>query len=255
MPHPFVLLPPSEAKRPGGRAGRGGDSFGVELGAAREQVLIALADVVARSSPSEGERVFAARGDGLERAWCAARALVDGRGAARPAHERYCGVVWTHLEPSTLSLAQRRRLLVPSGLYGVTSAQDLVGDYRLKMSVALAPLGRLDTFWRSPVSAALAGVTRGATVVNLLPREHARAVDPGALAAGSRVIDVVFATRDGARAAGHAAKAVKGVLARRLLEGGVGALEGFAWRGWRVQRPGVRSEDAGSDAVTVLAPA
>ncbi len=196
--------------------------------------------------------MFAARGDVLDRAWRAARDLVDGTAPVRPAYERYCGVVWTHLEPSSLTLAQRQRLLVPSGLYGVTSAQDPIGDYRLKMGVYLASLGRLDVFWRDPVSAAVAETTRGAIVVNLLPREHERAIDASVLGAASRVIDVVFATPDGARAAGHAAKAVKGVLARRLLENGLAALEGFAWRGWEAERRGDRTPD---DPVRVLAPA
>jgi cytoplasmic iron level regulating protein YaaA (DUF328/UPF0246 family) len=214
-----------------------------------------LGDAVARACAAEGERVFATHGPALDRAWGAARDLVDGCAPLLPAYERYCGVVWTHLEPASLSLAQRRLLLVPSGLYGVTSAQDPVGDYRLKMSVTLTPLGRLDAFWHDPLSAAVATVTRGRTVVNLLPREHARALDVATLAGASRVIDVVFVARDGSRAAGHAAKAVKGVLARRLLEGGVSALEGFAWRGWRVAPPGRRATDAARDVVTVLAPA
>ncbi|MGC8510851.1 MAG: peroxide stress protein YaaA [Acidimicrobiales bacterium] len=252
MLRPFVLLPPSQAKQPGGRVARAGDSFGAELGAARDQVREALADVVVRASPSEGERVFAARGATLERASVAARALAEGRAPVRPAHERYCGVVWTHLEASSLTPAQRRRVLVPSGLYGVTSAQDLIADYRLTMSVDLTPLGRLDAFWRGPVSAVVADATRASTVVTLLPREHARALDPAVLAAASRVIDVAFVTPDGARAAGHAAKAVKGVLARQLLEDGVAALEDFAWRGWRVGR---RDEGTGAETVTVLAPA
>ncbi len=253
MLRPFVLLPPSQAKRSGGRARRGGDTFGADLAAGRASVLRALSDVVARGCPAEGERVFAARGATLERASVATRDLVEGHALVRPVHERYCGVVWTHLEPSSLTPAQRRRVLVPSGLYGVTSAQDLIADYRLTMSVDLAPLGRLDAFWRDRISAAVARATRAHTVVTLLPREHARALDTTVLSAASRVIDVTFVTPDGARAAGHAAKAVKGVLARRLLEDGVAALEDFAWRGWRVGAR--RDEGAGGETVTVLAPA
>ncbi len=254
MSRPFVLLPPSQAKRPGGRVARVGDTFGAELEATRELVRDALAGVVARASASEGQRVFAARGATLERAWGTARDLVAGRALVRPAHERYCGVVWTYLEPASLTAAQRRRLLVPSGLYGVTSAQDPVAEYRLGMSVDLAPLGRLDAVWRDPLSAAVADVARGATVVNLLPREHARALDVTTLAGVVRVVDVVFVARGGARAAGHAAKAVKGALARRLLEGGVAALDGFAWHGWRVDRAR-RVEGGRVETVTVLAPA
>jgi hypothetical protein len=33
--------------------------------------------------------------------------------------------------------------------------------------------------------------------------------------------------------AGHEAKAVKGILARQLLDQGLGALDTFDWQGWR----------------------
>jgi cytoplasmic iron level regulating protein YaaA (DUF328/UPF0246 family) len=109
-----------------------------------------------------------------------------------PAWRRYSGVVWTHLEPHSMTPAQRRRVLVPSGLYGVTTGVDLVADYRLKMDVGLAPLGNIAAHWRPYVATVLATHANGATVVNLLPTQHARAIDFKALGGNCRVIDVAF---------------------------------------------------------------
>ena len=61
-----------------------------------------------------------------------------GRGAASDAH------------PAT-----RVRILVPSALYGVTTAEDQIVDYRLTMHAALPGLGNLARYWRQPLTEAL----------------------------------------------------------------------------------------------------
>jgi cytoplasmic iron level regulating protein YaaA (DUF328/UPF0246 family) len=193
------------------------------------------------------EKVLGVRAVLLERALAATSDLAKGRAAVLPAWQRYSGVVWAHLDASTLSVAQRRRILVPSGLYGVTTAQDPIADYRLKMDVALAPLGNLAAYWRPLLARVLGNHLRGATVIDLLPREHRVALDLEALAETGRVVTVRFVASNGAAAAGHAAKAVKGVLARRVLVEGLSVLDSFEWEGWRSVRSG--------DVIEVVAPA
>jgi hypothetical protein len=46
---------------------------------------------------------------------------------------------------------------------------------------------------------------------------------------------VRFRTADGTGAAGHDAKAVKGAVARAVLDDGLDALRGFRWQGWRAR--------------------
>jgi cytoplasmic iron level regulating protein YaaA (DUF328/UPF0246 family) len=232
----FVLVPPSEAKTSGGSRATTHGTFDDVLLVPRDQVLAALSRLLGASSPALRARTLQVRGALLERALEATRSLVEGRAQLMPAWRRYSGVVWSHLEPLSMTPAQRRRVLVPSGLYGVTTGVDLVADYRLKMDVGLSPLGNIASHWRPHVATALAIHANGATVVNLLPTQHARAIDFKALGANCRVVDVAFVQAGGAGAAGHSAKAAKGVLARRLVEQGIASLETFEWEGWRSEQ-------------------
>lgn len=247
MPRPpLLLLPPSEAKAVGGGpAGRPG-SFDGRLAVPRGLVLDELGRVLRSRRPAAVARVLGVRGELLERAATSTGSLVDGVAPVLPAWRRYTGVVWAGLDPTTLGDADRRRVLVPSGLYGVTTAADPVADYRLKLLVPLGRLGRLSSFWRPEVTAALADRARGRVVVDLLPAEHAHAVDFGALAAESRIVRVRFVSDDGGRAVGHEAKSVKGRLARTVLDEGLDGVRGFAWEGWRATLDG--------DTVIVSAP-
>jgi cytoplasmic iron level regulating protein YaaA (DUF328/UPF0246 family) len=128
----------------------------------------------------------------------------------------------------------------------MTTAADPVADYRLKLLVALGGLGRLSTFWRPWVTGALTRRSRRRTVIDLLPAEHAHALDLAALDRTTRVVRVRFVDAAGRRSVGHEAKSAKGRLARVLLEDGLGAAAGFTFEGWRATVDG--------DQVTVVAP-
>jgi cytoplasmic iron level regulating protein YaaA (DUF328/UPF0246 family) len=231
---PVLLLPPSEGKTEGGRAPTRPGAFATRLGTARAEVIAAFA--AATADPVVAAKVLGVRGDLLDRARMAMAALADGTAPVRPAAERYSGVVWEHLGP--LVAPQRRRILVPSAVYGITTAADPVADHRGKLSASLPGVGRLDRFWRDLVTGAIVHHARGRTVVDLLPQEHAAAVDWDALAAEVEVVRVAFVRADGNGAAGHGAKAVKGRFARALLEHGPGRATRFVWDGWRATRDG-----------------
>ena len=232
----FVLIPPSEAKTTGGTSGSSVGLFDAELGAHRALVRDALGAVLDVGGVFALEKTLGVRAGLLDQAMAASRLIVEGVAPMSPAWQRYSGVVWNHLEPATLSSSQLRRILVPSGLYGVTTGEDPVAEYRLKMDVRLAPLGRLNDFWRLSVTSAIAAHVKGAVVVNLLPNEHRLAVDESLLEGRLELINVGFVSYAGDRAVGHNAKAVKGILARRLLCDGVGVLDDFHWRGWKSTR-------------------
>jgi cytoplasmic iron level regulating protein YaaA (DUF328/UPF0246 family) len=116
----------------------------------------------------------------------------------------------------------------------VTSSEDLVADYRLRMNVRLPGVGNVGSYWRPRLVSALSSCPRTTTFINLLPKEHEAAIDLEALGGIGDVVNVSFAQRGGIAAAGHDAKAVKGVLARRLLQEGIGVLDSFVWQQWRV---------------------
>ncbi|MBW8825530.1 MAG: peroxide stress protein YaaA [Acidobacteria bacterium] len=235
----IVLVPPSEGKAEGGpdHFDPGSGAFGPSLAGQRCAVIGAvMTDVTRNDGP---RRLFGTTGPLAERATQAFQLLTTSSAAALPAWRRYTGVVWTHLEPATLSPARRRQLVVPSALMGLAAGDDPVPDYRLKLSVSTRVTGRLDRWWRDAVTAALITHGRGA-IVDLLPTEHAATIDWSELGKQRKVVRVSFVSGTGTGAAGHGAKAVKGILARRLLTDGLAAMPGFEWHGWTCERQGQR---------------
>lgn len=231
----FLLVPPSEAKAPGGVLRVKKTPLDRRLGEARRMVTAAV--TTALNLPElEQSRLFAVRGPLLARCRESMGELVAGTGRYLPAWQRYDGVVWTHLESGALSEAQRSRLIIPSGFYGLSTGNDLIGDYRLKMSANLPPLGNLATWWRPRISPEVAHLAAGAVLVDLLPNEHRSAIDDEMIGATCDLVRVDFVSAAGSGAAGHAAKAVKGRVARFLLDTESADLGAFRWAGWRAQR-------------------
>lgn len=233
----YVLVPPSEGKANGG-TGRWqptSGTFGRRLGAVRREVIEAL------GRTTLDERKLGARAALYERVVEANAAVAGNRATKRPAHERYTGVVWEHLDPSTLADDQRRCVLVPSALLGLATADDPVPDHRLKFDVSLDGIGRLDRHWRPLLTEAVKRHTATCdTIVELLPQEHAAAIDLDAVATRRHLVRTTFAG-----ISGHDAKAVKGALARHLVVTGLDGAPSFDWHGWRAHH------DAGARSLTV----
>jgi cytoplasmic iron level regulating protein YaaA (DUF328/UPF0246 family) len=209
-----LLLPPSEGKAPGGgvpgwdpASGR----FGAELERPRRSVVRALA-----KAKGGDARLLGVKGEALDRAQQANRSLLGA--PCLPAVDRFTGVVWDHFDVRGLPVAARERamasVLVLSGVGGVVALDDPLPDHRLKLSVSLAPIGRVATFWRPSISTVLREHLAGALVIDLLPGEHASAWVPD-VGAGTH-LRVRLIGRDG-QTAGHFAKAAKGRLARSLM--------------------------------------
>jgi cytoplasmic iron level regulating protein YaaA (DUF328/UPF0246 family) len=139
-----------------------------------------------------------------------------------PAIERYTGVLYKELDAGSLRGQARRRLhanvLTVSGLWGAVAPSDPIPAYRLKMSTNVAPLGKLSTWWRPRLTAALVPRVQGAVVWDLLPKEHAAAVDWSALAP-SRRVSATFLDANG-RTVSHWNKLLKGSIVRWLAETG-----------------------------------
>lgn len=209
-----VLLPPSEGKAAGG-SGRWDPATGTfaDLGDARARVAKAYAVAVKRR---DAVKVVGAAGPRLDRAREVGALLATGDAPVLPAHERFTGVVWEHLHPA--DIPGRDRIAVVSALCGLVTGDDPVPDHRLKLSVSLGRLGRLDRWWRPQLTAAVATWAAGERVWDLLPGEHANALDLSSLPG---VVRVRF---DGV--SGHFAKAAKGSFARALLLNGDAAVDG-----------------------------
>lgn len=229
----LILLPPSEGKAPGGDGPpwAPGTMAHAELDGARRRVLAALG----RSHPAA-------------------------TGPTCPAIERYTGVLYRELDAASLRGTARTRLRrdvrIVSGLWGLVAPADPIPDYRLKMSARLEPLGRLSSWWRPQLTAALAPMVRGAVVWDLLPNEHAAAVDWSVLAPRRRVT-VRFVDADD-RTVSHWNKLLKGSIVRWLAE--TGSRDPLALadldhpQGYRLD-PAATVDDGRSVALVLRAPA
>ena len=211
-----ILLPPSEGKAEGGSAPKwkasSGD-FGKALGTYRSQIANAIEELGGGDA-----KLLGVGGKHLARAQEINTSIVGAPTLA--AHERYTGVVWDHMAPTTMSAKVHVRatesIIVLSGLLGLVGFDDQIPDYKLKMGASFAPIGKLSTWWREPLSKALNARLAGHNVIDLLPNEHRAAWTPTPDAYAS-LSSVTFVEKSG-KVAGHDAKATKGLLARHLLE-------------------------------------
>ena len=192
-PQPVIFVPPSEGKATGG----GGPGW------ARGQMVDRRLDRHRR------EVLRAAKATGA----------TPRRAGTLPAMERYTGVLYQELAWSTLPARARHRgneqLRTVSGLWGLVAPDDPIPPYRLKMSASLDGLGRLSTWWRPRLAPAVAELTDGRVVWDLLPNEHEAAMDWSATSPAQRVT-VRFLDAQG-KTVSHWNKLLKGSLVRWLL--------------------------------------
>jgi cytoplasmic iron level regulating protein YaaA (DUF328/UPF0246 family) len=235
---PVILLPPSEGKAPGGVA-KPWTGVLPELDADRMAVRDEVRRVIA-GGEAAASRLLGVKGRHLAQASEDWEALDDA--PTLPASRRYSGVVWSALDPATLDAVTHRRLnarvMVPSGLWGVVAAGDPIPAYRLKMSARLPAIGSLGAFWRPRITPIIDRRAAGGWVIDLLPNEHAAAIDVDALRRSRLVRVELLEAGDGRRSVGHAGKTLKGLVARAILEADARRPEDIA--GLRVL--GVRAE-------------
>jgi cytoplasmic iron level regulating protein YaaA (DUF328/UPF0246 family) len=224
-----ILLPPSEAKQPGGRGralaaqpagGRVIQPAG-ELARHRAELFAALARLLERPDaagalllpPSVAESALA-----VNRRVATAATL--------PAMRRYAGTVYQGLAVASLSPAATRlartALLIFSGLLGVSRGGDPVPDYRVPAKAVLPGIGVAGTYWRPRLAGLLPALLDSGPIVDLRSSDYAAMWRP---APGSPPADrlisvrVLSPTPSGRLAVvSYRSKLAKGRLAAALLE-------------------------------------
>ena len=211
----LILLPPSEGKTPAtvGNAVDWSTLSFPGLNSYRAKVLEGLGTVSAH------EDALALLGVGASlRADVERNTRLHAEPAA-PAHQVYSGVLYDALDYNSLTPAQRRKaegcVLVISALWGAIRFGDRVPAYRLSMGTALPDVGRLASFWKPQLNAALAAATEGELLVDCRSSTYAAAWTPPP---AQTVAVNVFTEVDGVRkVVSHFAKHTRGELARHLL--------------------------------------
>jgi cytoplasmic iron level regulating protein YaaA (DUF328/UPF0246 family) len=260
----LILVPPSEGKRTGGDGPKwaAGTSRFDALDRPRRAVMTALQKGLA----GDAAALLGVKGEALAAAVRADRAVR--RSPTMPAIERFSGVLYDALDARSLSARARRRLdervVILSGLFGALGPADPIPDHKLKMSASLPGVGKLSTFWRPHLDAALEPELAGATVWDLLPNEHAAALSregSGGRSAARRIV-VRFlddVERDGERrlvTVSHWNKLLKGALVRHLVTTGAddaAALATFTHPQGYDYRPELTAVDGTVETVSMVA--
>ncbi|WP_243729205.1 YaaA family protein [Nesterenkonia sphaerica] len=179
----------------------------------RNQVLQELIDVSGRQ---EAQQVLGV-GDRVMEQVSANQELQQAPTA--PAHHIYSGVLFDALAAETLTSSQRQRaaerVLIFSGLFGVTGFTDRIPAYRCAMDVRLPTLGKLSAFWRHRLAAPVSERIRDQWVVDCRSAAYATAFRPDP---HKTVAVNSFTEKDGRRTVvTHSAKAARGTLTGMML--------------------------------------
>ena len=178
----LLLLPPSEAKVPGGDGAALGDVLPGPLGRARHDVLTAVA-TYCRRAPRKAPLVLK-----LPKGSAAAD-LADNLAALEaptmPTLDRFCGVLFEALDVGSLTARQRsladESVLVFSGAFGALRGDEPVPMHRVPASATLPRVGVLATYWRKRLDALLApAVDAAGLVVDLRSTDYAAMWQPAA---------------------------------------------------------------------------
>ena len=219
----FVFLPPSEGKSaPSPDETRRLDLNSLilpQLSGQRQRVVDAL---MAASAGDDAQKVLKVGAKVMPEV---AANLHLPTAAVAPAHQVYTGVLFEALDAETLDPAQLQRaseqVLIFSGLFGVTSFNDLVPAYRLAMGVNLSPFGDdrdpgpLGAFWRAALRTELADLVGQQLVVDCRSASYASAFR--APAGQTLVVNSFTETNGERKVVTHFAKHARGQLAGMLL--------------------------------------
>ena len=129
--------------------------------------------------------------------------------------EIYTGVLFKRLQLPELSAAARRRVLIASGLWGVVAPDDRIPHYKFPPKTRLKGVGAPNAFWRPALAAALPD-REGDLIVDMRSSAYAAAWKPKR---ATLLAVRAFTEESGQRkVVSHMAKAVRGDVARVLLE-------------------------------------
>jgi cytoplasmic iron level regulating protein YaaA (DUF328/UPF0246 family) len=210
----LILLPPSEGKtapETGPPVDFEALAYAGELTESRRKLLEALAALAELPLERAVSMLAVSKGQAGEVAVDAALASA----AAAPAAEVYAGVLYDRLRLPELPKRAQGRVLIASALWGVLRPADRIPYYRLSAKARLDGIGGLAAFWRPALAAALPD-KEGTLVVDMRSGAYAAAWKPKQ---ATLVAVRAFSESKGKRKpVSHMAKAVRGEVARALLE-------------------------------------
>jgi cytoplasmic iron level regulating protein YaaA (DUF328/UPF0246 family) len=233
----LILLPPSEGKtapETGPPVDLEALAYAGELTESRRKLLGALAALAEVPLERAVSMLAVSKGQ-------AGEVAVDAElrsAPAAPAAEVYTGVLYDRLRLPELPKRAQGRVLIASALWGVLRPTDRIPYYRLSAKAKLDGIGGLAAFWRPALAEALPD-KEGTLVVDMRSGAYAAAWKPKR--ATLVAVRVFTETKGKRKPVSHMAKAVRGEVARALLEAkkapasAAGAAEVAEGAGFRVE--------------------
>jgi hypothetical protein len=208
----LILLPPSEGKtapETGPPVDLEALAYAGELTESRRKLLGALAALAELPLDRAVSMLAVSKGQ-------AAEVAVDaelGSAPAGPAAAIYTGVLYDRLRLPELPRRAQGRVLIASALWGVVRPADRIPYYRFSAKARLDGIGPLAAFWR-PAQAL--PDKDGTLVVDMRSAAYAAAWKPKK--ATLVAVRAFSETKGKRKPVSHMAKAVRGEVARALLE-------------------------------------
>ena len=209
-----ILLPPSEGKtapKKGAPVQLEALAYAGELTESRRKLLGALAALAELPLERAVSMLAVSTGQAGEVAVDAALSSAP----AGPAAAVYTGVLYDHLRLPELPKRSQGRVLIASALWGVVRPSDRIPYYRFSAKAKLKGIGGLAAFWRPALAETLPDKP-GTLVVDMRSGAYSAAWKPKrAELLAVRAFSEVKGKR---KPVSHMAKAVRGEVARALLE-------------------------------------
>jgi uncharacterized protein len=210
----LILLPPSEGKfapPTGPPVDLEALAYADALTESRRKLLAALGALAELPLARAVSMLAVSKGQAGEVAVDAALSSAP----AAPAAEIYTGVLYERLRLPELPKRAQNKVLIASALWGVVRPADRIPYYRLSAKARLDGIGALAAFWRPTLAEALPD-RPGTLVVDMRSAAYAAAWKPKrANLVAVRAFSEVKGKR---KPVSHMAKAVRGEVARALLE-------------------------------------
>lgn len=221
VPHPIILLPPSEGKASGGE-GPPFDLESVSFGEFnKSRILLIKALGQLSKKPRVAQKTLGVKGVALDKARADNADVMNS--PTLPAIERYTGVMYDSIDYESLDEAAKRvfgnSTLIMSGLFGIVRPFDLIPTYKLKMGAKIRANKDCAAIWKPLISKSLAKTIEHGVIWDLLPNEHSAAWDPSQVLCDVRfTVKFLEAGADGKlKTINHWSKALKGALVRHLV--------------------------------------
>lgn len=210
----LILLPPSEGKStpaPGAPVDLEQLAFAELLGERRARLLDALERLGGAPVGRAVKQLGISKGQAGEVGVDAALRSAPAASAAAI----YSGVLYDHLRLAELPAKARDRVLIASALWGVLRPGDHIPYYRFSAKARLGRIGPPAAYWRAALAAAMPDED-GDLVIDMRSAAYAAAWKPKR--AQLLAVRAFSETAAGRQPVSHMAKAVRGEVARALLQ-------------------------------------